>query len=305
MILSEGLLSVSDIHSIYYIHQGNPGGPVILSLHGGPGGHSKSSHLESLDLDVVQVVQIDQRGCGQSTPAGEIRENTLDDLVDDIEKIREHLGIDTWYVSGASWGSTLALVYAQRYPERVQGLFVTSVFLGREQDIDWLNNGVQQFFPELETFREHLLEGEHMSNWRDLSYNWIMSEDEELQRRSLAISASWEGNVYQLESRMRLQPPEDMDLLEVPGARVYHHYDQHRFFMDGYSILDNCAQIAHIPIMILHGRYDMMCPPEQAYILHRQVPLSRLEITNFDGHKISAESRRVQRYMWRELLQKK
>ena len=304
MNLGESQLSVSNLHTLWYRVSGNTEGKKIILCNGGPGGESKDSHLEVYDLTKVCIIQFDQRGCGKSTPRGELTENSTDTIIQDIENLRRHLEIDTWFVAGSSWGSTLALLYAQAYPQRVKGLLLSSIFLARKQDLEWLETGVTQFFPELVDYRNDLLSqwGCAGQDWTTLANTWIQSDDEEYQRKSLALYSSWEGNFYQLESRMKQVHTEDVDLDQVSGSRIYHHYLSHRFFLSAYSILDKCQALEDIPTVMLHGRYDMICPPEQAYQLHKLLPSSRLEITNFDGHKFSAETRRLQRYLWNSLL---
>jgi proline iminopeptidase len=302
MTTVEGKIQTQSTHNIWYRVSGNQQGIPILLCNGGPGGYSKDEILQDFDLQQVWVIQFDERGCGRSTPTGELDENTLSHTLEDIERLRECLGVAQWVVSGSSWGSTVALRYAQQYSNRVRGLFLGSVFLGRRQDIDWLDREVMRFFPELHQFAHSLLRDVPLEEWHQQVYDSLMSQDENLHRQALAFVSSWDGNLYQLASPVRLFDPAQVDMEYLSAARIYAHYHHHLFFLKDYDILEHCDDIVDIPTMILHGRYDMMCPPEQAYALHTRLPKSQLEITNFDGHKLSAETRRLRGYMWRELL---
>lgn len=294
---------VSDLHTLYVRESGNPKGVPVVQLHGGPGSQSKDSHREIFDLNLFRVIQIDQRGCGLSTPLGEIQENTTQDLVEDIERVREYLEIDQWIVSGASWGSTLALLYAEAYPERVRGLFVRSIFLARNQDIDWLHTGVAEFFPDLwEVRKQQMNELGVTSN--DLSaklFEMLQSDDIELQKKAVAIYASWEVNFLNLESRFMIPTVEEVDEAYIPGNLVYHHYDVNRFFVKENQILANVDKIRDIPTVIVHGRYDMICRPAQAYELYQELTNATLEITNFDGHSFGGETKRLMKYLVKTL----
>ena len=300
----EYTVGVSNVHTVYVRETGNPTGVPVVQIHGGPGSQSKESHVGLFDLDVFRVIQIDQRGCGRSTPLGEIQENTTQDLIEDMERVREYLNIDQWIVSGASWGSTLALLYAEAYPERVRGLFVRSIFLARKQDIDWLHTGVAEFFPDLWEIRKQQMQelGVTADQLSAKLFEMLQSEDIAVQKKAVAIYASWEVNFLNLENRFMIPTPDEVDEEYIPGNLVYHHYDVNGFFVKENQILANVDKIRDIPTVIVHGRYDMICRPSQAYELYQELTYATLEITNFDGHTFGGETKRLMRYLVKTLV---
>lgn len=281
-------IDVGDGHVLWVGESGNPDGLPVVVIHGGPGAGSGESDRCLFDPHRYRVIQFDQRGCGQSTPHGSLEANTPEHLVADMEIIRETLGIDTWVCFGGSWGSTLALLYGQAYPERVSGFILRGIFLCRHQDLDWLyNGGAGQVFPD---------------HWDDFSaavdderpllpvYHRHLVGDDELERsRAAKAWATWEG----LISTLKPSPK------RVAGIIRYHTaYAMARISADFFMTRDrwlprpleqNMDRLANHPAILLHGRYDMVCPLDNAWTLKQHWPGARLEIIREAGH--SAQDR--------------
>ncbi len=291
--LEEGWLKVCQKHKIYYAEYGDKEGIPIASIHGGPGSQSKLSHLEYLP-EGVRVILFDQRGCGLSQPFGEIRRNTTQDLVRDMEKLRKHLGIDKWIVVGGSWGSTLALVYAETYPERVLGLGLRSVFLARKQDAMWgfSKQGAGRFYPEgwqrLEIYAQE--GGFDLGEIVDYGWRVLSGNDLEKQKEFVALMRDWEGNVMKFEKK-----PAELEVEigeeDVAMVKLFWYYWRNEFFLKEDQILKEIEKIRHLPAVIVHGRYDLECPPEQAWLVHRSLPKSELFFSTYAGHHLGIDGK--------------
>lgn len=281
-----GTLVVSELHTLYYERCGNPDGRPAVFLHGGPGGGLEPEYRRYFDPGAYHVVLLDQRGAGRSTPHAELRENTTWDLVADLERLREHLGISTWLVLGGSWGSTLGLAYAQTHPERVDALILRGVFLGRRPDIHWLfQEGASAMFPDAwegylapipEAERDDLLAAYHRR---------LTNGSDEVQLEAAKAWSTWEASVSKLRP-----DPELVDHLSEPQqalalARLECHYLYNGCFLETDSqLLDGAEAIAGIPGAIVNGRYDVVCPPRNAWALHRAWPAADLELVPDAGH---------------------
>ena len=284
-----GFLQVSDIHKIYYECCGNHDGIPVVFLHGGPGGGLMPMYRQYFDPQAYHVVLFDQRGSGKSKPRAELRENTTWDLVADIERLREHLGIERWVVFGGSWGSTLALAYAETHPERVRGLILRGIFLGRQSENDWLyQSGTNAIFPDAwDEFVKVIPEAER-GDMIGAYYKRLTSDDKEISGAAAQAWSVWEG------SASKLLP--DPDLIERFGevefalaiARIECHYFINKVFLpsDNY-LLENVSKIRHIPTVIVQGRYDTLCPMAQAWNLHKAFPEAELVIVPDAGHSAS------------------
>lgn len=279
-------LQVSDIHRLYYEESGNPNGQPVVFLHGGPGGGSQPSFRQFFDPAHYRIVVFDQRGCGKSEPFAELRENTTWDLVSDIEKLREHLGIDRWMVFGGSWGSTLSLAYAETHPERVTHLVLRGIFLLRKWEIDWFYQyGASNLFPDA---WEHYLEPIPESERADLVtayYKRLTSDDHTTRVAAAKAWSIWEASTSFLETNQKL-----VDLFEnpekaLPFARIEcHYFTNNGFFEVDDQLLRNAHRIRHIPTVIVHGRYDVVCPVRNAWDLKKELPDAELIITPTSGH---------------------
>ena len=284
-----GHLKVSKVHSIYWEECGNPNGNPILFLHGGPGSGLEPSHRTFFDPETYRIVLFDQRGCGKSTPHACLEENTTWDLVADIEKLRNMLEIDRWIVSGGSWGSTLALAYAETHPDRVKGLIVRGIFLSRKKELHWFyQSGADWIFPDAwENFLEPIPEKER-ENLMEAYYRRLTSEDREERMRAAMAWTSWEG----ITIRLRHDPQGFASFTEERHAdaiaRIECHYFMNgSFFESDDWLLKHAGKLKKIPGIIVHGRYDITCPVASAWDLHKAWPEARLEIVPAAGHAAS------------------
>jgi proline iminopeptidase len=279
-------LPVSALHTLHVEEAGNPKGVPILFLHGGPGGGLSPKHRRFFDPGHYRIVLFDQRGSGQSTPHAELAENTTWDLVADIEKIREALGIKRWIVFGGSWGSTLALSYAETHPERVVGLILRGIFLCRPLEIRWFyQEGANHIFPDS---WERYLEPIPAAERGDLvaAYYRRLTGPDEAERLRCAIAWSrWEASAMHLipDERSIREHEEPREALAL--ARIECHYFRHgTFFKSDNYLIENVAKIRHIPSVIIHGRYDLVCPIRNAWDLHRAWPEAEFHIVPDAGH---------------------
>ncbi|BFI25319.1 proline iminopeptidase [Marchantia polymorpha subsp. ruderalis] len=269
-----GHLKVSDLHSLYWEESGNADGEPVVFLHGGPGAGTSGSNRRFFDPEWYRIILFDQRGAGKSTPHACVEENTTWDLVNDIEKIREHLGVEKWKVFGGSWGSTLALTYAQTHPDKVTGIVLRGIFLLRKKEIDWFyQSGCSAIFPDAwESYRDHISEDE-----RDdflTAYNKrLFSSDVEVQLAAAKAWTNWEmATSYLVPNEDSLKRGEN-EKFALAFARVENHYFSNKgFFPEDSFILNNMSKIKHIPGVIVQGRYDVVCPMMSAWDLHKAWP---------------------------------
>jgi proline iminopeptidase len=278
-------LGVDEIHSLHIEQVGNRDGLPALFLHGGPGAGCEPYHRRFFDPERYRVVLFDQRGAGRSTPHAELRNNTTWDLVADIEKIREHLGIERWLVFGGSWGSTLALAYAQMYPERVAALVVRGVFLCRPHEIAWFyQQGTSRLFPDYwQDFVAPIDPGER----DDLlgAYYRVLTGSDELRRLAAAKAWSvWEGRTATLLPDERVASHFAQARVALSMARIECHYFKQDAFLRPNQLLEDAVKLAGIPGVIVHGRYDVICPVENAWELHQAWSGSELSIIADAGH---------------------
>ncbi|MCA9692229.1 MAG: prolyl aminopeptidase [Myxococcales bacterium] len=281
-----GTLRVSDLHTIYHEQSGNPNGKPVVFLHGGPGGGTSPAQRRFFDPDRYHIILFDQRGCGRSTPHACLEQNTTWDLVADIERLRQHLHIPRWQVFGGSWGSTLALAYAQKFPERVTELVLRGIFLMRRKELRWFyQEGASAVFPEAwERFQEIIPVEERGDNLRAF-YRRLTSDDAELRQRAARAWSVWEGSTSFLYSSPENVERVAEDAFSLAFARIECHYFVNGGFLshDG-QLLDDIAAIRHIPAVIAQGRYDVVCPLESAWDLHRAWPEADLRIVPDAGH---------------------
>jgi proline iminopeptidase len=301
-----GHLQISKSHKIWYSQYGNPDGIPILVVHGGPGSQSKTKHAEIYTMANTRVILFDQRGCGQSEPQGEVDDNSLDAIIEDMEKLRKHLKIDKWIVAGGSWGATVTLAYAKKHPESVQGMFLVSVFLAREIDYQWLtsDNGSAKFYPDLyeDIINYASAKGIDTKNLYSELYRLINSKDNNDKKIATKIISDWEGNIMRFDSNFTYMQEDEITDEEMNKAKIFLHFDHNNYFLKEKPILENAEAIKNIPTFILHGRYDMVCPVEQAYLVHRAIDNSTLEITNYDNHYMSSQSTRFLKYYFRSFV---
>jgi proline iminopeptidase len=284
-----GRLAVSKAHELYFEESGNPKGKPVVFLHGGPGGGTEPKHRRYFDPAAYRIVLFDQRGCGRSTPFASLEDNTTWDLVADIEKLRVHLGIESWQVFGGSWGSTLALAYAETHPERVTELVLRGIFLLRAEEIRWFyQDGASWVFPDAwEAFRDHIPEAERGDMLRAY-YARLTSPDLAIQREAAKIWSVWEGRTSCLVPNAELIARTAGDDFALAFARIEAHYFVHDGWLGGErALLRNVDRIRRIPGVIAQGRYDVVCPVKSAWDLHRIWPESDLRIVPDAGHAAS------------------
>ena len=278
----------ADGHKIYYEESGNPYGKPAIFLHGGPGGGGGTNVRRFFNPEIYRIVVFDQRGCGRSKPHGCLENNTTWDLVEDIEKIKQILKIEKWLVFGGSWGSTLALAYAQRYPNSVSELVLRGIFMLRKKELDWFYQyGASKIFPDA---WEKFLEPIDKENRDDLigAYHKIFDGDDKKKKLEAAVAWSkWEASASTLSYK-----PETINSFSNPKfALAFALIENHYFINDGFLenenqliSTDSINKIRHIPTKIIQGRYDIVCPMETAWELYRNWPEAELIIAPSSGH---------------------
>ncbi|MGV6818347.1 MAG: prolyl aminopeptidase [Thiotrichales bacterium] len=278
-------LDVGDGHELYLEQSGSIDGEPVLFLHGGPGGGCIPAHRRFFDPEKFRIILFDQRGAGQSRPHASLQNNTTANLIADIEKIRAHLGIRNWLVFGGSWGSTLALAYAQAHPDPVNELILRGIFLCRDEDIHWFyQEGASRIFPDhWEAFVAPIPAAERDDLLR--AYHRRLTGNDELARMRAAEAWSvWEGRTSTLQPSPTTVEQFAEPHLALALARIECHYFMNHAFLERNQLLDQADRLAGIPGTIVHGRYDVICPIDQAYALHRAWPDSKLQIIAGAGH---------------------
>ncbi len=281
-----GRLRVSDVHELYFEESGNPTGKPVVFLHGGPGGGTDPKQRRFFDPAKYRIVLFDQRGCGKSTPHASLEDNTTWHLVSDIEALREEVGVDRWQVFGGSWGSTLALAYAEKHPERVTELVLRGIFLLGERELRWFYQwGTSELFPDAwERYLEPIPEAER----GDLIHAYhrrLTSEDPEVRARAARAWSIWEAATSHLHVNPEYVEKAGQDTFALAFARIECHYFVNRGFFDRErQLLEDVGRIAHIPTVIVQGRYDVVCPVITAWELHQAFPQADLRIVPDAGH---------------------
>jgi proline iminopeptidase len=281
-----GRLQVSPVHEIYFEQSGSPVGKPVIFLHGGPGGGSDPKQRRFFQPEKYRIVNFDQRGCGKSTPYASLDANSIWDLVADIEKIRERIGVERWQVFGGSWGSTLALAYSQTHPDRVTELVLRGIFLLRKQEIDWFyQRGASVLYPDAwEPYVAHIPEAER-ADLLSAYYRRLTSDDAAVRLAAAKIWSGWEGATSKLMPDPAFAGHYEEDDFALAFARIEAHYFMNKgFFETDDQLLRNVSRIRHIPGVIVQGRYDVVCPMESAWALHLAWPEADLIITPDSGH---------------------
>lgn len=283
---AEGRLPTIDGHSVWFEQSGRPDGEPLVFLHGGPGSGCVAAHRRFFDPQRWHAVLFDQRGCGRSTPRGGVEQNTTAHLVADMERLRERLGIDRWVVFGGSWGSTLALAYAQRHPQRVRALVLRGIFLARRCEIDWFVHGLHSFLPEVGAHFVSLVPKQR----RDDPVGWyhaaVFGTDP-----ALAVQAARTWSSVESAAMLLTQPArgggggeEPDDAVILAKARVQLHYIANGGFLGEAQLLHDAGRLAGIPTWIAQGRLDTICPPRSAFELAHALPHARLSMVEGAGH---------------------
>ncbi|MGR8933093.1 MAG: prolyl aminopeptidase [Gammaproteobacteria bacterium] len=283
-------LETGTSHKVYVEESGNPNGIPAIFLHGGPCSGTKPDHRRFFDPQKYHIVLFDQRGSGLSQPFGEVDGNTTQDLIDDMERIRQQLRIDTWLLFGGSWGGALALLYAQQHPNRVAAMIIRGIFLARRMDLEWfMRAGAGRIYPEQwqrfagivpEAQRGNLIEGIHAMLW---------ARDELGARRAAKEWTAWNGLVA-LGLEYSDEPHDEHATLKlVRQVRMEVHYAYNRYFIEENQILMNCERLRHIPTIIVHGRNDLVCPAEAGYSLYQAMPHAEFKVLAHSGHVARGE----------------
>ena len=283
---AHGHLRVDEIHEVYWEVCGNPEGKPVVFVHGGPGGGIDADYRRFFDPAAYRIVLFDQRGCGQSRPHAELRNNTTWDLVADMEKLREMLGIERWQVFGGSWGSTLALAYAQRHPARVSEMVLRGIFLLRPEELRWFyQEGASAIYPDAwAPYLAHIPEAER-GDMMAAYHRRLTSEDEATRLEAARRWSVWEAST----SHLAPSPGEVEEATDAHFALAFARIECHYFVNGGFldrpsQLLDEVDAIRHIPCVIVQGRYDVVCPVRSAWDLHRVWPEAELVIVPDAGH---------------------
>ncbi|MFG2819170.1 prolyl aminopeptidase [Kitasatospora sp. NPDC048365] len=290
-----GFLDTGDGNRVYFEQYGNPDGKPALGVHGGPGSGSPRRPLRAWDPERYRVIRFDQRNCGRSTPhasdpAADMRLNTTRHLIDDMERLREHLGVERWLLNGASWGVTLTLAYAQRHPERVSEIILQAVMTSRRSEIDWLYRGAGRFHPEAwDRFRAGVPERERDGDLLAAYARLMESPDREVRRRAAADWLAWEDAVVSGEPTAVPGMYGDREVDEqIAFVRICSHFFANGAWLAEDQLLRDAHRLAGIPGVVITGRHDMGCPPRSAWELVRAWPGARLHISEDSGHVGSA-----------------
>ena len=276
-----GTLAVDDVHTIYWEEVGNPNGIPVVFLHGGPGAGLSPQHRRFFDPSVYRVILFDQRGAGKSIPLGEWRNNTTQLLIEDIERLRTMFGIERWLVFGGSWGSTLALAYGQAHPQRCLGFVLRGIFLCTPAEIEFFLYGVQWFYPELYDEFIAPIPVEERGDLLKAYTRRLLCDDPQQYWPAARAWSRFEGR------RVFLLPQEEetsSDTLDLGVGRLESHYMANGAFLDDDQLIRDLGRIAHLPAVIVQGRYDVICPPLSAYRLHQAWPGARLRMIADAGH---------------------
>lgn len=287
-INNEGDLKVSELHTIHWEESGNIDGYPVVVLHGGPGGGSQPIYRRYFDPSIYRIIQFDQRGCGKSTPHAELTDNNTMASVSDIEKIRLHLGIETWIVFGGSWGSTLSLIYAETYPERVDGLILRGIFMCRSSELHWFyQEGASHLFPDaFESYKNHIPPDER-DDLISAYYKRLTSDDSEVRKSAAFQWTKWEMSTSKLIPDLKyIEAADDSEFAEA-FARIEAHYFINEIFLEKNQILRDIHKIKEIPIWIVHGRYDVVCPVKSAWELKNKLEHAKLIIVPDAGHSVA------------------
>jgi proline iminopeptidase len=285
-----GMLDVGNGHVIHWETHGNPGGKPALILHGGPGSGLSATARNYFDPELWWIIQFDQRNCGKSTPhasspAIDLSANTTHHLIGDIEAIRNLLGIERWLLLGGSWGSTLALAYAQAHPDRVSEIVLNSIARTTPAEIDWITRGVGTFFPqEWEQFADHVAEGDNSTDLVAAYYLRLLSPDPHIHQKAADAWSQWEQAIVNITPGHVPHPRWQDPTFRLCFARLVTHYWHHRAWLGDMELMDNLPLIAHIPSILIHGRLDLGGPLDGPWKLHRNWPGSQLRILDQAGH---------------------
>ncbi|MCP9223303.1 prolyl aminopeptidase [Erythrobacter sp. LQ02-29] len=283
-----GMLDVGDGHSLHYERVGTPGAKPAVFLHGGPGGGFGPDHRRQWNPDLYDVLLFDQRGCGKSTPFAELAHNDTWTIVADIERLREMCGHEKWQAFGGSWGSTLALAYAQKHPERVSELVLRGVFLARQKELDWLYRyGASEIMAEAWDDFVSVIPEEERGELIEAYYRRLSGDDEDAKQEAARAWSIWEGQVATLLPKPALIEDYADSAKAVPMARISAHFFREGFWLEDNQLLRDVHKLRGIPGIIVQGRHDICTPPTSAWALKQAWPEADLRIVHDAGHSAS------------------
>ncbi|WP_439491206.1 prolyl aminopeptidase [Blastomonas fulva] len=283
-----GTLDTGDGHQVYYERVGTPGAKPAVFLHGGPGGGCSPDHRRLFDPALYDVMLFDQRGCGRSAPHAALNANTTWHLVADIERLRTIVGVDQWLVFGGSWGSTLALAYAQTHPARVSELVLRGIYTCTKPELDWFYQfGVSQMFPDKWERFVALIPEDERGDMLGAYHRRLTGDDLELQVAAARAWSLYEGETVTLLPDPRLTEQHDDGHYALAFARIETHYFVNACWLEPEQLLRNASRLAGVPGTIVHGRYDMPCPPHYAWALHKKLPHMDFHLVEGAGHAYS------------------
>ncbi len=275
-------------HQVYIEQCGNPDGIPVIFLHGGPCSGTKPDHRRFFNPEHYHIVLMDQRGCGRSLPYGLLENNHTDGILQDIENVRQQLEIDQWLLFGGSWGATLALLYAQRFPDSVQAMILRGVFLARSMDLDWFTGPcVGRIYPE--KWQQLMACATDHSQFITDAYQTMMGTNIQAQQQVVKAWNEWGGQLALLQEYQEMEEPIEYTEKLLAQVRMEIHFAYHRYFLEDNQILKRCASIEYIPTTIIHGRNDLVCPIEAALTLKQHLPQAELTILPQSGHIASGE----------------
>lgn len=284
------LLETGSVHRVYVEQCGNPQGFPVIFLHGGPCSGCRPDHRRFFDPERYHIILMDQRGCGRSLPFGELQDNTTQDLIDDMERIRQRLRIDHWFLFGGSWGGALALLYAQQHKEHVGGMVIRGVFLARSKDLDWfVKDGAGRIYPELWEALVQSVPESGRKNLLPALCDTIFGDDEVGKRRVTRAWMAWGGQTALGSGYRPENEPEHITEQMVQQMRMEMHYAKNRYFVAESQILENCGVLQDVPTVIVHGRNDMVCPLESGYRLAQALPAAEYIVLPNAGHVAQGE----------------
>jgi proline iminopeptidase len=281
---ASGMLDLDAPHRMYYEQSGNPRGVPVVFLHGGPGAGASAVHRQFFDPAFYRIVVLDQRGAGRSTPLGCLENNTTPHLIADLERLRAHLGIDRWMVFGGSWGSTLALAYAEHHPESIRALVLRGIFLCRRSEIEWFLYGLRTIFPEAwRTFAGYIPEAER-GDLLSAYHARLVDPDPAVHMPAARTWSVYEGSCSTLLPNPALVADFASDRVALGLARIEAHYFRHDIFLPESFLLENAGRLKKIPGVIVQGRYDIVCPTVSADDLHHAWPEAEYIVVPDAGH---------------------
>ncbi len=279
-----GTLAVDALHTLYWEECGNPNGVPVLFLHGGPGAGLSPPHRQFFDPAHYRIVLFDQRGAGQSTPLGEYRANTTQLLIADIEQLRHNMGIERWLVFGGSWGSTLALAYGQAHPERCSGFVLRGIFLCTPAEIDWFLNGIKWFFPDQHARFAAAIPPQERNDLLAGYAKRLFSDDPAVHTPAARTWSHYEGSCLHLLPHPEVAQQFESEAVGLGVGRLEAHYFLHQGFLSEDQLIRNVHRIAHLPAVIIQGRYDVVCPPRSAVRLKAAWPQAVFHMIEDAGH---------------------